>query len=548
MNKLKLLLDTPINRIFIVLFFAFYIIFLYNSPLLTKQAINVFLSNTLSLFVALTTILYLFSFNKWVFVFVASFFNFVSLAGFYTYTHYNIELNFTIAAAIFNTNFNESKENLSLAIIPYFIVFFIAPLILMCLIRWKPIIKNFNIKKTLKTNTLLALFLIFCLTLGYFLSPRDVFYRKNKYIPHFNFFVPLNPNYIPVNVIQGFFKNILLRSGKHTYLDLTLDNKFSFANKAKEPLIVVLIIGESARAANFSINGYKRETNPLLSKIPNLVSFTDFTSCNTGTIASVTCLLSSQSGEKFRAKLQYNLATNIDSFIPIFNKLNFTSYFASTSSYRSADPIFYRFLQSKTINYLAKSKLAEHARDELIITSMKDILNDPIKDNKLVIFHTFGSHYKYVIRYAKEFEKFTPICSKTPNIELKDCKINEIVNEYDNTILYTDFVIAGVIDNLKDKNAILIYTSDHGESLGETPDAFYHGREFSTAPINEIHIPTIVWFSDKYIKNYGKDALNNALKNKNKPMNHDYIFNSILDCSMIYSNTNIIDKKLSFCK
>ena len=430
----------------------------------------------------------------------------------------------------------------------YFIVFFIIPTILLCLIKWKPIFKSFNIKKALKINILLSLFLIFCLILGYILSPRDVFYRKNKYIPHFNFFVPLNPNYIPVNVIQGFFKNILLRRGKHNYLDLTLNNKFNFTNQSSEPLVVVLIIGESARAANFSINGYKRETNPLLSKIPNLVSFKNFTSCNTGTIASVTCLLSSQSGEKFRAKLQYNLTTNIDSFIPIFNKLNFTSYFASTSAYRSGDPIFYRFLQSNIISYLAKSKLAEHARDELIIQSMKDILDDGVNENKLVMFHTFGSHYKYVIRYPKEFEKFTPICSKNPNIELKDCKTEDIVNEYDNTILYTDFVIASVIEHLKDKNAILIYTSDHGESLGESQDAFYHGREFESAPINEIHIPTIVWFSNKYIKNYGKDALNNALKNKNKPMNHDYIFNSILDCSMIYSNTNIIDKKLSFCK
>ena len=168
---------------------------------------------------------------------------------------------------------------------------------------------------------------------------------------------------------------------------------------------------------------------------------------------------------------------------------------------------------------------------EIIINSGKQFL----------VIHTSGSHWNYTARYPKEFEHFTPTCYLKAKSDARDCDKLALINSYDNSILYTDFFLYNLIDLLKDKNAFLLYVSDHGESLGE--EGYYgHGGPLLT---QQITIPFIVWVSDNFKLKYPE--LVASIKNyTSTEISHDYVFHSILDCLNI--NSDVIDKNLSICK
>ena len=159
------------------------------------------------------------------------------------------------------------------------------------------------------------------------------------------------------------------------------------------------------------------------------------------------------------------------------------------------------------------------------------------KTNKsLIVLHTTGSHWNYSARYPQKFSKFAPSCDElSGKRDHSACGIDRLVNSYDNSILYTDYFLSEVIERLQGKNAFVIYVSDHGESLGE--DGFYgHGGDIRP---EQMKVPLLVWFSDKFLKN-------KSLKTNIQPLSHDNIFHSLLHCSDVKSE--IIDPEMSLCQ
>ena len=339
------------------------------------------------------------------------------------------------------------------------------------------------------------------------------------------------------------------------------DDAGVFTENATQPLSIVLVIGESARADHFSLNGYKRDTNTLLAKVNNLVSFTHATSCGVMTHTSVPCLLTRATTTNWIP------AETETSVISVFNALHFdTAWFGSQGDFSLSVPVSYisSEAQKKVILYATDGGRSPY--DGQLLPYLDQALGTTT--NHLVVLHTNGSHIQYAARYPKEFERFPADCKvdnvslaqrmfiitnsevqanqkfryKTTNM-LDDCasSIDTLINSYDNSIVYTDWMLNQIISRLQHTNAIMLYASDHGESLGEN-GKFLHGHP---EEVNNWQVPMIVWASDTYIQNNPQRWA--ALQSyRHKPVSHDHIFHSLLDCAGI--DSKLTDPSLSLCR
>jgi glucan phosphoethanolaminetransferase (alkaline phosphatase superfamily) len=231
------------------------------------------------------------------------------------------------------------------------------------------------------------------------------------------------------------------------------------------------------------------------------------------------------------------------SFLSVFKKLGFATYWlasqriqqfmTSKSSSNFYDEVdFFMILPGGSFLYRIDRK------DSDLLPFFETALNENKKN--LIVLHTSGSHWDYSARYTKDFEVFKPVCQ----IKKKDyssCSLDEMLNMYDNSILYTDNFIASVIEKLRNRNAILFYTSDHGESLGEN-GVFGHAGDNIEEQMN---VPFFVWTSDKF-KAANPEMYSNLSKNSNREISYKFLFHSILDCSSIKGD--IVDEDLSLCR
>jgi glucan phosphoethanolaminetransferase (alkaline phosphatase superfamily) len=313
-------------------------------------------------------------------------------------------------------------------------------------------------------------------------------------------------------------------------------SSLDFIDGSAKDLDVILIIGEAARFDHFGINGYERPTSPKLEATQSLQKF------KSRSYDSLTNL-------SVPAMLTRNFSQNPNdpeetTFLSIFNKLGFATYWLGSQRIGN-------LMSSKSgTNFYDEASFvmtpgasiikAVGQKDEELLPFFENALNK--KRRNLMVLHTLGSHWDYAIRYTKEFEKFTPVCeSKGIGRDQSSCTKQEISNMYDNSILYTDNFITSVIDRLRDRNAILFYTSDHGESLGEN-GVFGHGGDEIDEQMN---VPFFVWTSNKF-NSANPELYKNLSKNNNKEINYKFLFHSILDCSNIKGD--IIDKNFSLCK
>lgn len=251
--------------------------------------------------------------------------------------------------------------------------------------------------------------------------------------------------------------------------------------KDNKKAVVVLVIGESARRANFSLYGYKKNTNPFLSKTKDLFWF-DATSNATYTTAGVKSILEYKNTNKLYEILpNYLYRTGVD------------VYWRTTNW--GEPPVHIK-------NYETKQKLESECKgvdcdyDEVLLTGLKEEILASKKNKIFIVLHTSTSHGPtYSKKYPPQFETFKPVCN---SVELGECSKEELYNAYDNTIVYTDYILHNVIEDLKqlkDYNSTMIFISDHGESLGED-NLYMHGLPKSIAPKEQYEIPFIVWVSD----------------------------------------------------
>ncbi len=388
----------------------------------------------------------------------------------------------------------------------------------------------------------LILWIIFAVVLCIKFIPKSTFNKLPTIIAFVIFIIAIiSP---PYRVLSEYFPIKYLHNS-YLYLfnkSITKEKKnpFSgvqFIDKSKNDTVGVLVIGESARYDHFSINGYYRDTSPLISKIKNLFSFKANADANI-TYLSVPYMLSNL------PKNMINEAIYNNSFLSILTGIGINTNWIGTQSLIKylagyVDETIYDEVNIAIIP--GGSALFEmNDLDAVMLPYLDNFLSK--KGKKFIVIHTSGSHWNYYARYSKDYEKFSPICASDSKVksDMTSCSKEELINIYDNSILYTDYIISEIIKRLSDKNAFLIYASDHGESLGEN-GRYGHG---DTITEEQTSIPFIFWASNGFISDH-PSLIDSIDKKRNDILSHNYIFHSSLGCMGIESK--IIKEELNLC-
>ena len=245
--------------------------------------------------------------------------------------------------------------------------------------------------------------------------------------------------------------------------------------------ICVLIIGESARRDHFSLYGYERETNP----------FTP----GDGVTALIADAAATYTTAGVKAILDHAPVNKLYEILPNYMNRAGVDVIWRTSNWGEPPVHIDKYYKVKDIK--ARFPEADDRYDGILVERLKEDILASDKTKTLVIIHTNTSHGPtYFKKYPSEFEKFTPVCT---TVEMSKADQQELINAYDNTVVYTDWLIHSVIETLKeipDARKCMIYVSDHGESLGEN-NLYMHGVPMSMAPAEQVEIPFIVWDSDE---------------------------------------------------
>ncbi|MND72860.1 Phosphoethanolamine transferase EptA [compost metagenome] len=286
--------------------------------------------------------------------------------------------------------------------------------------------------------------------------------------------------------------------------------------------LTVLVVGESARAENFGILGYSRDTTPKLSKEDGLIAFTDVHSCGTETAVSVPCMFSNMGRKDYNA----SKAKNEEGLLDVLKHAGIDVIWRDNQSgcKGTCDRVTLQDVSNLKDPALCANS---ECRDEILLQGLQHFIDTLDKDTVLVL-HQMGSHGpEYFKRYPKEFERFTPVCESNA---LNNCSRESIVNGYDNTLVYTDHVLSTLIDLLRsnqDKvDTAMLYLSDHGESLGEY-NLFLHGTPYMLAPEQQKHVAMFAWFSDSYKKSFALDT-RCLQQSREKSLSQDNLFHSML--------------------
>ena len=278
-----------------------------------------------------------------------------------------------------------------------------------------------------------------------------------------------------------------------------------------EKAVVVLVIGESARKANFQLYGYQRDTNPLLSKREDLKVF-QATACATYTTAGTKAILEPKpSGDLYEILPNYAFRTGAD---VVWRTSNWGEPPVHIDEYETNEALGARY-QDKALYY-----------DAILQKGLRERIEQSQKSKVLIVLHTSTSHGpKYADKYPKEFEVYQPVAR---NVEEGEKHNDQLINAYDNTIRYTDFLLDSLINTLsamKQWHSAMIFISDHGESLGENK-IYMHGLPMNIAPKVQYEIPFLVWTSPNY------RTVRNDLP---AVLEQHYVFHSVLNLLSIQS-------------
>lgn len=316
--------------------------------------------------------------------------------------------------------------------------------------------------------------------------------------------------------------------------------------KQKQPKLMVLVVGETARAESFSLDGYGRNTNPELSKISELINFKDAHSCGTATAVSVPCMFSGMP----RTSYDSRLASHREGLLDIAQRAGYkVTWIDNNSGCKGACD---RVHQYDIPEQLQKKYCQADGEcdDAILLASLKQYIDSIPKDDvtpQLVVLHQVGSHGPaYYERTRPEFEPFKPICNTNT---IQNCDHQTLINTYDNSIVYTDYILSQVINNLQENQKYQTgfwYLSDHGESTGES-GLYLHGAPYAFAPSQQTHIPMMMWFSGAWDKN-NMGQVSCLQSQQTKLVGQDNLFPTML--GLLDIKTQVINPNLnmlSYC-
>ncbi|GGD49721.1 phosphoethanolamine transferase [Pseudoxanthomonas indica] len=298
------------------------------------------------------------------------------------------------------------------------------------------------------------------------------------------------------------------------------DAKLAPAAMGRKPRLLVIVVGETARAANWGLSGYARQTTPELAKL-DVVNFANVTACGSSTEVSLPCMFSPFGRHDYDQQ-------NIRSHQSLLHVLERAGIHTLWRDNQSGCKGVCEGLAVQTMDDTPDPALCSDTRclDEILLKDWRKAVGAQSGD-QVVLLHMLGNHGpNYFDRYPATFRRFLPECRSN---ELGQCERPSIVNAYDNALLYTDHVLASTIAELgadSARDTALIYVSDHGESLGEK-GLFLHGVPYAIAPSEQTHVPMVMWFSPGFAASTSLDVA--CLRAEAKaPASHDNLFPSVL--------------------
>ena len=292
------------------------------------------------------------------------------------------------------------------------------------------------------------------------------------------------------------------------------------AHCEEEELTVVVVLGESVRPDHLGLNGYSRNTTPRLAKEETLVSFPAIYTEQTYTNRSIPHLLTRADSS------DYERAYTEQSFISLFRACDY--YTVWLANQEAANTYVYFMNECDSLFHVNIDK-SSYVFDRWVDGDLLPLLDEALRverPRKLIVLHTIGSHWWYNSHFTDDYAQFQPIVKSKV---ISSCTQEEMINSYDNTILYTDYFLSEVINRLRDRKAVLLYQSDHGEALGEE-GVWLHAAE---TPYTH-QAAGFVWLSPVYEQAH-PSRLAILRENASHPYRTDYLFHSVLDAGGIQS-------------
>jgi len=442
-----------------------------------------------------------------------------SLASYFM-NNYNVVIDHVMIQNVLETNINEASDLFSFKLLFYFLLLGVLPSVFVYFVEIQPTTWKITILKKLVSfiSSILIVLLMFFL----FSNAYTSFFREHKLIRYYT-----NPTYYLYSVgkyINQNFKN-------QKIIAQTIGEDAHIAETDTDRELIVLVIGEAVRADRLSINGYQRETTPLLQK-ENVISFSQMHSCGTSTAYSVPCMFSIYP----RTEYSNSKSEATENLLDVLRHAGVHVLWRDNNSDSKGVALRVEFqdYQNPEINPVCD----DECRDIGMLDGLQKYIDEKKGGDIFIVLHQMGNHGpSYYKRYPQAYEHFTPVCRSN---QLEQCSIQEISNAYDNAILYTDYFLTQIIGLLKENSnrfeTAMFYMSDHGESLGEK-GLYLHGLPYLFSPDEQTHVGSLLWFGDgfdidkqKFIEKSGKD------------LSHDNLFHTIL--GLLEIETTFYDKTL----
>ena len=456
---------------------------------------------------------------RWYFYLISPLF-LLSLVVNYLYLHLNTTIKPEVIMVMLDSNASESSEFITSVPVYCWLLAILASVLYFTCLGQLP--KKISARSAWATSAICGLLFFSFPALRY----GSANYAENLYESTMYFF--------PFNIITHGRYALSKESSFRAFNSNTKNFSFAATKKPlKEKEIHVLVIGESSRRDHWELYGYSRSTSPLL-KARKLLVFSDATSAGYLTNMVVPIMLTRATASNLDLHLREK------GLVHAFREAQFETYWINSQA--GADSIYIHANEGN--HYLSASIATEGELPKLLLT----LLAKEKKEKVFLVFHTSGSHWRYDLRYPDSFNIFKPSLKDQYGTDSDRSKLNLIVNAYDNTVLYTDYVLDGLIKILESMKSVssLTYISDHGENLLDDERGLSLHNEASKFTTG---VPLLIWTSNSYQATYPEKIRALSL-NKNKKISTENIFYSVLDLADIklrdgFSNRSFADKSFT---
>lgn len=422
---------------------------------------------------------------------------------------------------VLETDLREVRELLS----PAFVAWVAALGVLPATVVWRSVPRPLGLRGALidKAVVVTVLLLVFAATLAAFFSSYASLFRNHR---------ELRLQLVPTNLLAAVHGQVRARLAGPAELEPAVSDaaRVPGAERPGRPLVVVLVVGETARAANLSLNGYGRATTPLLAARSDLINFGAARACGTATAVALPCMFLDVGRERYADGLAYRRESLLDAL----QRAGLDVWWLENNSGCKGVCDRIRVIDAAR-QPLAADCPADGCMDEVLLDLLDERLAAVTRDT-VIVLHLKGQHGPaYYRRYPPPFERFAPVCNTN---ELDRCEPAAVVNAYDNALGYTDHVVDWAIASLEARrdffDAALLFVSDHGESLGER-GLFLHGLPYDLAPAQQKEVPFLAWLPAATSERAG--VTRDCLQERIGTLSHDNLYHSMMGLAGVRART-----------